>query len=111
MVKKLSAIVSAVLILGFPSVASALGSVQGTIRAVHAGNDDWYGVRFTLTITSDQTNGECNPAIVYTEPEPNSGHKNKVAIFTAAYLAGKPVLFWVAAGRGGYCKLIEGTTQ
>jgi hypothetical protein len=94
-----------------PSIASAVGTVQGTIRAIHAGNDNWYGVRFMLNITSDQTNGECNPAFVYTEPEPDSGHKNKVAVFTAAYLAGKPVSFSVAAGRGGFCKLLEGTTQ
>lgn len=106
-------IVSAVIALaaGIPSVAFAVGSVQGTIRNIHAGTDNWYGVRFQLNITSDQTNGECNPSFIYTEPEPDSGHKNKVAIFTAAYLTGKPVLFWVAAGRGGYCKLLEGTTQ
>ena len=111
MSKKFSAVLGAALVIGFPSVASALGSVQGTIRAIHAGNDNWYGVRFMLNITSNQTNGECNPDFIYTEPEPDSGHKNKVAVFTAAYLAGKPVLFWVMAGRGGFCKLVEGTTQ
>lgn len=105
------AIAVAIFAAGLPSMASAVGTVQGTIRAVHAGADKWYGVRFTLNITSDQTNGECNPAFIYTEPEPDSGHKDKVAVFTAAYLTNKPVLFWVTAGRGGFCKLLEGTTQ
>lgn len=99
------------LVAAFPGIASAAGSIQGTIKNVFAGNDNWYGVRFYMNISSDQTNGECNSAFVYTEPEPDSGHKNKVAIFMAAYLAGKPVEFTVAAGRNGYCKLIEGTTR
>jgi hypothetical protein len=108
-IKKAVAIAMVTAVL--PSIASATGSVQGTIRAIHAGNDNWYGVRFMLNITSNQTNGECNPDFIYTEPEPDSGHKNKVAVFTAAYLTGKPVIFYVTAGRGGFCKLLEGSTQ
>jgi len=97
----------AAIVLAAPGFASA-GTVQGTIKSVHAGSDSWFGVRFILNITNDATNGECNPAFVYTEPEPGSGHKDKVAVFMAAYLAGKPVDFTVAAGRNGYCKLVEG---
>lgn len=90
-----------------PALAIA-GTVSGTISSVYAGGDNWYGVRFYLNITSDQTNGECNSAFVYTEPEPDSGHKNKVAVFMAAYLAGKSVILNVSQGRNGYCKLVEG---
>ena len=91
-----------------PSVALAVGNIVGTVNAVMAGNDNWYGVRFYLNITNDQTLGQCNTSFVYTEPELDSGHKNKVAVFTAAYLAGKSVNFTVVSGRGGYCKLLEG---
>ena len=93
-----------------PTLSQA-GYVEGTINQVFAGQDQWYGVRFYLNITNNQTNAECNPAFVYSEPETGSGHKEKVAVFTVAYLAGKTVVMSVAAGRGGYCKLIEGSMR
>ena len=85
--------------------------VVGTINRVHAGNDNWYGVRSYLDITSDQSNGVCDTAFVYTEPKPDNGHNQKVAVFLAAYMAGKPVSMTIAAGRGGFCELVEGSTQ
>ena len=45
---------------------------------------------------------------MYSEPETGSGHKEKVAVFMAAYIAGKAVKMNVEPGRGGYCKLLEG---
>jgi hypothetical protein len=50
-------------------------------------------------------------SIFYTEPEANSGHKNMVAIFAMAYLAGKPVTFYVDEGKSGYWKLLEGSVN
>lgn len=89
-------------------ILSHAGYVEGTINQVFAGQDQWYGVRFYLNITNNQTNNECNPAFVYSEPETGSGHKEKVAVFTVAYIAGKAVKMRVEPGRGGYCKLVEG---
>jgi hypothetical protein len=100
-----------VLLASWLFVNSALAQaawVEGTINSVFAGSDTWFGVRFYLTVTNNQTNGECNIEFVYTEPEPGNGHKEKVAIFTSAYLSGKAVQMTVTAGRNGYCKLIEG---
>lgn len=85
--------------------------VSGTIASVFVGEDHWYGVRFYLNVLSDQTNGECNPEFVYSEPDAGSGHKEKVAVFLAAYLAGKDVAMTVASGRGGYCRLVEGAMR
>ena len=89
--------------------AATVGYVQGTITKVHAGKDGWFGVRFYLDKTSDTTNGQCNSLFVYTEPDVNSGHNSKVAVFTAAYLAGKSVTFSVEIGRENYCKIFEGS--
>jgi hypothetical protein len=84
-------------------------SLTGTIQSVFAGPDQSFGVRFYLSIIDNQASGVCNSVFVYTEPEVGSGHKEKVAVFTAAYLAGKTVTLTVAAGRDGYCKLVEGS--
>jgi len=73
-----------------------------------AGADNWYGVRFFLNITGNNINGQCSPDFFYTEPEPDSGHKNMVAVFIAAYLTNKAVSFTVTKGRNGFCKIIEG---
>lgn len=100
-------LLAAAIFCAIPALSQA-GYVEGTIQQVFAGEDQWYGVRFYLNITNDQTNAECNPAFVYSEPEAGSGHKEKVAVFTAAYLTGKTVLMTVSAGRNGYCKLREG---
>ncbi len=88
-----------------------LATVQGTISSIFAGQDDWYGVRFFLKDrVVDTTEGVCEADFIYTEPEPNSGHANKVAIFTMAYMLKKQVNWTVQEGRGGYCKLVEGRT-
>ncbi|HMU66142.1 MAG TPA: hypothetical protein PKE57_03285 [Cellvibrionaceae bacterium] len=99
--------IAAACISGF----SHAGSVSGTISQVMAGQDNWYGVRFYLNITNNQTNGECNPSFVYVEPEAGSGYQAKVSVFLAAYLAGKTVDMTVTAGRGGYCKIFEGVMR
>jgi hypothetical protein len=105
--KKLSLCFLALFAMGLSTYANA-ASVQGKIKYVFAGKDNWYGVRFGLDITNDATNGICNTAFVYTEPKPDNGHNQKVAIFTAAYMAGKEVLMTVIPGRNGYCELVEG---
>lgn len=83
-------------------------SVSGTIVRVHAGTDGWFGVRFYLDVSNDATGGVCNSAFVYSEPETGNGHKEKVAVLLAAYLADKKVALTVGEGRNGYCKLLEG---
>jgi hypothetical protein len=88
--------------------AFAAGFMGGKITRMMAGADSWFGVRFYVAMTNNQTAGICNPEFAYTEPELGSGHKDKVAVFTAAYLAGKNVLFTVAPGRNGYCRIFEG---
>jgi len=98
----------AILVFSNISVAAPV-TVSGKINKIMVGNDNWYGVRFYLDITSDGTNGQCNPAFIYTEPEANNGNQQKVAVFLAAYMAGKQVDFTVDVGRGGLCKLIEGS--
>jgi len=98
----------AMLCLNVVPDASAIGYATGTIRNVMAGADNWYGVRFFLNISSSDINGECNHLFFYTEPEPDSGHKNMVAVFTAAYLTNKTVTFTVIKGRNGFCKIVEG---
>lgn len=35
-------------------------------------------------------------------------YDSKVRVFTAAYLAGKTVRFFVVAGRSSYCKIVVG---
>lgn len=100
-------LLAAAIFCAIPAVSQA-GYVAGTIQQVYAGPDQWFGVRFYLNITDNQTNSECNAEFVYSEPEAGSGHKEKVAVFTAAYLTGKTVFMTVSAGRYGYCKLMEG---
>lgn len=58
---------------------------------------------------SDNSIGACNTDFIYTEPEPGSGHSQKVSIFLAAYMADKTVTMSVASGRNGYCKPVEGS--
>jgi len=101
--------ISAILLVVSTSSAFAdVGYVEGKIKRVFAGNDNWYGVRFYLDITSNRTNGLCNPHFVFSEPEDLNGHKEKVAVFTTAFLSGKSVEMTVEPGRGGFCKLVEG---
>jgi hypothetical protein len=95
--------------LGASNIAFASNSITGKIAKVFAGEDDWYGVRFYLDISSDNSNGACNTDFIYTEPEPGSGHNQKVSVFLAAYMANKTVTMSVASGRNGYCKLVEGS--
>ncbi len=91
------------------SVSHSAGTnITGKIEKVHAGKDDWYGVRFILNIQSIDDADICNPAFIYTEPKPNNGHDSKVAIFLSAYMANKDVRMLVVEGRGGYCELVEG---
>ena len=96
------------LLCAIPGLSHA-GYVEGYITQVFAGKDAWYGVRFYLNVTSNQANNECNPMFVYSEPETGSGHKEKVAVFTSAYLVGKKVGLTVENGRGGFCKIVEGS--
>jgi hypothetical protein len=88
-----------------PAVSQA-AYVTGTIASVFAGPEQNFGVRFYINVTGG---GVCNTAFVYTEPEAGSGHREKVSVFTAAYLAGKTVSMTVVSGRDGYCKLVEGS--
>lgn len=102
-----------VLILGiaFMNNAFAIDYVIGKIKFVHAGPDTHYGVRFGLDISQDNSNGVCNTQFVYTEPKTGNGHSEMVAVFTAAYMAGKEVNMTVRPGRNGYCELFEGRMQ
>ena len=92
-----------------PNAVFASNSVTGKITKVFAGLDNWYGVRFYLNISSNNSNGVCNTEFIYTEPEPGSGHNEKVSVFLAGYMAGKTVTLNVESGRNGYCKLVEGS--
>ncbi|MBL4773941.1 MAG: hypothetical protein JKX98_10215 [Alcanivoracaceae bacterium] len=92
------------------------GIIGGKINKVHAGSDNFYGVRFYLDITNDTTGTNCNSAFVYTAPNPItqaapvdlSGHKSKISTFLSAYMSNKNVAFTVETGRNGYCKIVEG---
>lgn len=95
--------------LNVSNVVFAANSVTGKITKVFAGEDNWFGVRFYLDISSDNSNEVCNTEFVYTEPEAGSGHNQKVSVFLAAYMADKTVTMSVASGRNGYCKLVEGS--
>lgn len=89
---------------------SASGSVTAKITDVMAGADGWYGVRFYLKVTSNNAVNICKAEFAYTEPEPSSGHRNIVHVFSMAYMLGKTVHMVVVPGREGYCKIIEGRT-
>jgi len=83
--------------------------MSGKVDSVFAGADAWYGVRFYLETTVDNTGDHCNSMFAYTEPADSNGHEAMVSVFLAGYLSEKTLNLSVVRGRNGFCKIVEGS--
>jgi len=108
--KIISTLVSAlgfVWMFSLPAYAQS-PSYEGIISKIVVGQDNYFGARFHLSGAVASNNPTCNATFFYTEPEAGMSYDSKVRVFTAAYLAGKTVRFFVVPGRSSYCKIVVG---
>lgn len=107
--KSIKFIIFIIYIFTSSSVIGQTYNIIGKVEKVFVGADDWYGVRFYITPSADNTGEHCISQFAYTEPTEGSQHQTMVSIFLAGYLAGKTLNLTVTPGRNNYCRIIEGS--